>query len=316
MLKRPGRAEKGRHDMRYKLIAPKKELEIKKIATLFYMEYDKNFDFPGEKHDFWEMVYCDRGEVNISGDGDKILLKKGMIAFHQPGEFHTVSANKKVSPNIIVISFVCTSPVMEEFKKKLFSLTDQEQKMLAKIVCESNNVFEITQERGVIYLTPRNVAPTFGGQQYVKNLLEIFLIELVRRHKFEPVDYLPKTKLTKMNMNTMYEDLARAVLAYFEEHLCETIRTEDLCAHFSLSKSYLEYIFKRQTGQGLMGKFTEMKIERAKDLLRNQDYNITQISEILGFSSVHYFSRRFKAIVGMSPSEYATSIKLKMQLID
>ena len=65
-----------------------------------------------------------------------------------------------------------------------------------------------------------------------------------------------------------------------------------------------------------MGKFTEMKIERAKDLLRNQDYNITQISEILGFSSVHYFSRRFKAVVGMSPSEYATSIKLKMQLID
>ena len=77
-------------------------------------------------------------------------------------------------------------------------------------------------------------------KRQVKNLLEIFLIELVRRHKFEPVDYLPKTKLTKMNMNTMYEDLARAVLAYFEEHLCETIRTED-----PVSYTHLD-VYKRQ----------------------------------------------------------------------
>ena len=44
--------------MKYKLISLQKELEVKKIATLFYMEYDKNFDFPGEQHDFWELVYC------------------------------------------------------------------------------------------------------------------------------------------------------------------------------------------------------------------------------------------------------------------
>ena len=52
--------------MKYKLISLQKELEVKKIATLFYMEYDKNFDFPGEQHDFWELVYCDYGEVIIS----------------------------------------------------------------------------------------------------------------------------------------------------------------------------------------------------------------------------------------------------------
>ena len=88
-----------------------------------------------------------------------------------------------------------------------------------------------------------------------------------------------------------------------------------MCSKFSFSKSYIEYIFKRETGLGIMAKFSEMKIEKAKELLRNQDYNITMISEMLGYSSVHYFSRKFKTVVGMPPSEYASSIKLKAQTI-
>ncbi len=302
--------------MRYKLIPLKKELEVPQIATLFYMEYDKNFVFAGEKHDFWELIYCDHGEVYISGDGEEFLLKKGMIAFHKPGEFHTVEANKKVSPNIIVISFVCNAEIMKNFYKKIFPLTNEEQKMLAKIIYESNSAFEIEQERSVIYLKPRAETSFFGSQQYVKNLLEIFLIELVRRQQFVSIGKAAESKLTKINVDTMYEDVAQTILQYLTEHLYETINIGDLCAQFSLSRSYLEYIFKQQTGKGIMACFSEMKIQQAKELLRNGDYNITQISDRLGYSSVHYFSRRFKELVGMSPSEYTTSIKSKTKLID
>ena len=51
-----------------------------------------------------------------------------------------------------------------------------------------------------------------------------------------------------------------------------------------------------------------MKIELAKSYLRENNYNVTQISEILGFSSIHYFSRQFKKKVGMSPIEYSNSV--------
>lgn len=302
--------------MRYKLVPLKKELEVPRIATLFYMEYDKNYTFAGEKHDFWELVYCDHGEVYISGDGEKALLKKGMIAFHQPGEFHTVAANKKVSPNIIVVSFACKAEIMQYFRKEIFALTDDEQKMLAKIIHESNRAFEIEQGRNEIYLKAKEDADTFGCQQYVKNLLEIFLIELVRRRHFAAAGTPPKSKLTKVNVNTMYEDVTRTILDYLDAHLYEAININDLCSQLPLSRSYIEYIFKQQVGKGIMSYFAEMKIKRAKELLRNEDYNITQISEQLGFSSVHYFSRRFKALVGMSPSEYTTSIKIKTNLIN
>jgi YesN/AraC family two-component response regulator len=52
-----------------------------------------------------------------------------------------------------------------------------------------------------------------------------------------------------------------------------------------------------------------MKIDRAKEMIREKKYNFSEISERLSFSSIHYFSRRFKLITGMTPSEYAASVK-------
>jgi len=52
-----------------------------------------------------------------------------------------------------------------------------------------------------------------------------------------------------------------------------------------------------------------MKIEAAKELIRTGQMNFTQISEKLGYTSIHYFSRQFKKVTGMTPSEYASSIK-------
>jgi YesN/AraC family two-component response regulator len=54
--------------------------------------------------------------------------------------------------------------------------------------------------------------------------------------------------------------------------------------------------------------FYRLKIEEAKRLIRNGTNNFTQIADKLGYSTIHYFSRQFKKIVGMSPSEYSKSI--------
>ena len=56
-----------------------------------------------------------------------------------------------------------------------------------------------------------------------------------------------------------------------------------------------------------------MKIETAKQLIRNEQMNFTQIAETLGYSSIHYFSRQFRKLTGMSPSEYASSIKARSE---
>lgn len=59
-----------------------------------------------------------------------------------------------------------------------------------------------------------------------------------------------------------------------------------------------------------------MKMEAARGLIREGQLNITEISSRLGFSSVHYFSRRFKKLTGMTPTEYARSVKMLMDAPD
>ena len=56
--------------------------------------------------------------------------------------------------------------------------------------------------------------------------------------------------------------------------------------------------------------FNQMKIDTAKELIRSNRLNFTQIADRLGYASVHYFSRQFKKITHMTPSEYASSIRL------
>ena len=59
---------------------------------------------------------------------------------------------------------------------------------------------------------------------------------------------------------------------------------------------------------------TKLKIDKAKQLISEDIYTVTEISEILGYSTIHYFSRHFKRITGMSPSQYAKSVKTKALL--
>ena len=70
-----------------------------------------------------------------------------------------------------------------------------------------------------------------------------------------------------------------------------------------------EKLFKKKTSLGIIEYFSHMKINTAKELIRTGQMNFTQISEHLGYTSIHYFSRQFKKVTAMTPSEYASSIK-------
>ena len=79
-------------------------IRIHKIVTMHYFEFDRNFSFAGERHDFWELVYVDSGVVNITAGKAKHTLNRGELIFHKPNEFHTISA--ATAANVFVISFV------------------------------------------------------------------------------------------------------------------------------------------------------------------------------------------------------------------
>ena len=79
------------------------------------------------------------------------------------------------------------------------------------------------------------------------------------------------------------------------------------CASMSVSK--LKMLFRKYAACGPIDFFIDMKLDLAKEMISQGKHNLTEISELLGFSSLHYFSRLFKSRSGVSPSRWEKAEK-------
>ena len=103
-------------------------------------------------------------------------------------------------------------------------------------------------------------------------------------------------------------DRIKDVARYMEQNISENLTVLQIAKEFSLSESALKKMFSSDVGCGVTDFFNNMKVEKAKEYIRENEKNFTQISEELGFSSIHYFSRLFKKKTGMTPTEYRSSV--------
>lgn len=296
--------------MKYENTFLKDSVEINKLFTVHYFEYASDFSFKGELHDFWEFIYADKGEVNISMDKTPVTLKKGEVAFHKPNEFHRVDATGMSAPNLVVISFECNSPEMDFFRDKVLKIDELERNLLADIIIEARHAFSCRLDDPYLtHMTKRENIP-FGSEQLIKIYLQYFLIHLIRRLTNPTVIHktLSETppKATKIKSDT---EIFNRIINYMEAHLDSRITIEQICKDNMVGRSQLQNIFQKKTDLGIIEYFSKMKIDAAKQMIRTGRMNFTQISEQLGYASIHYFSRQFKKITDMTPSEYASSIK-------
>ena len=115
--------------------------EVSSVITVHYFEYDKDFLFQGESHDFWELVYADKGDVCVFFNDEWHTLKSGYAVFHKPMQFHNIRANGKTAPNVIVISFECHSPFMSYFEDKTIQVSQKEKDLIAEIIRYARQAF-------------------------------------------------------------------------------------------------------------------------------------------------------------------------------
>lgn len=103
-------------------------------------------------------------------------------------------------------------------------------------------------------------------------------------------------------------------LDYIDAHLEQPLKNEQLAALYGYTESYFSTYFK-ECMNCTPNKYINLKrTEMAKSLMMTTDLNITQISERLGFESIHYFSRVFKKILGITPMLYLNRSKMKLDI--
>ena len=84
----------------------------------------------------------------------------------------------------------------------------------------------------------------------------------------------------------------------------ENLSIADIAAHFNMSTSYLAHFFKEYGQKSVIEYVNETRILHAKNFLEKEEIPISEIALRVGFSDINYFSRKFKAITGTTPTEY------------
>ena len=295
--------------MKFESLELTEELRISKVFTIHYFEYTSDYYFPGESHDFWEFLCVDKGEVNVLADSQPYSLKKDQIIFHKPNEFHNVTANGKHAPNLVVISFECKSPCMKYLEGLVTTIGEYEHTLLANILSEAQKCIATPLDDPNTTRMVRVEAPPFGAEQIIKLNLEMLLIHMIRLI-IDGGQSTPSMKSIKQHSDSRtYNN----IVAYLEEHVRERLTIDEICKDNLIGRFQLQKLFREQNQGGVIDYFSHLKIEHAKQLIRENYLNFTQISDYLGYTSVHYFSRQFKKLTGMTPSEYSSSIKLKSE---
>lgn len=278
----------------------KDEISISEIVTIHYFEFSKDYKFSGESHDCWELVYVDKGKIIAMSENTERKMASGDITFHRPNEWHSLFADGVNAPSVIIVTFYCSSPAINGLVGRVFKTGNRERSMLAEIIKEARDAFDTPLSDLVTPKLHRKKNGTFGAEQIIKIDICRLIIALLRE------EISPSAALTKRNLD---EGLFGEISDYLAENLDKKLSLEEIARHAGISKTALKQLFREKAECGACEYFTRLKIDRAKTYIRENNYNFTQIAEILGYNSVHYFSAQFKHVVGMSPTEYSGSVK-------
>lgn len=91
---------------------------------------------------------------------------------------------------------------------------------------------------------------------------------------------------------------------YIHQHYNDTIKLGDVADYVGINENYLCKLFKKETGSNFIDYINRMKLNKAKQLLKEGKYPVYLIAEMVGYNSESYFSRIFKKVEGMSPKAF------------
>lgn len=262
-------------------------IRINELIAYYYNIRNSNYMFSGEKEDYWELTYVDSGTLFTEIDNKKYELHNNELILYAPKQFHRQWTEERTCSYLSIII-------------DMNILSEREISLL------TNRVFTIN--RKIKSAIDRFVDASTNEDEFTNNIL----IETLNRIVVELLSYTeqtePKVASTPMQQN-FENELLNQIIVYIGENIFSNFNNvEELCQHFGLSRSSLQNLFKNNLDIAPKRYILNMKLNKSKELIMESKYTISEIAGLLGFSSIHYFSRRFKQEFDISPTDYANKI--------
>ena len=258
-------------------VRPKVRVEC--LYTLFYQEKEAGFVFSGESHPMVEILYMDKGSLHSVADGQDLLLQQGDLVLYAPEQWHMQYADPDQAPCMVTISFWARGIAWESLCNRRFAPDSQITTLVRQILRE--------QEQ--------------GNDDSIFSLLTLLLLHLQKYESQEKTGIQPVIS----GENT----IIRKAQQYVQEHVAEKLNVPAVAEGIGVSASYLTALFHKHLEFSPAEYIRRIKLQESKQLIREGQMNFTEISEFLQYSTVHHFSRQFKQMFGMTPTEYANSVR-------
>ena len=235
-------------------------------------------------HDYWQLFYIMDGRTAIQFKDGLYHLKAKDIVLVEPGTLHTV-VQKKGSCKAFDVKFAFSAPEDTLPPGMSGVLTDR----MGLLPTVENILIEVEQKKK-------------GWRGEVSFALFSILVRILRTMQEQPRSQ--ESRQVVRFFDPQIEKLALRAKSYIEENYNQNLSCEMIAQEVSLSASYLARVFQFSTGFSLMEYLTHVRIERAKELLKQEKMPIYLVAERVGYNSPNYFNRVFRKQEGLSPKEY------------
>ena len=270
-------------------------LTVKGIYTAFPKKTTNGYLFAGETHDFWEMMYCMKGNATVTSGDRVVTLAEDQCIFFRPMEFHSFRVEKNADSLFFIISFSADGDSTKKLGGKVFHLDRELKGSLSRVIELLDFGSETWDQPHLSKSFLEKLLLVSGGLDLLINSFENFLIELSGRD-------VTKTSIPDNAETKIYT----SALRHIDAHVSQNLTVDRLSGLCNVSAAYLKKLFRKYNGLGIHEFILKNKISLARKML-TADEPVAQIAEKLGFSSPNYFSTVFKREVGISPLEYKKS---------
>ena len=231
-----------------------------------------------------ELTYVDQGSLHSVADGQDLLLEQGDLVIYGPDQWHMQYSDVDVAPRYVTISFDLEGCDISSLLNRKIRIPQKAALLLQQLLRE--------QERMDNYST----------DMMISLLNQLFLTVL--RYMDAPVE-----KLKTSNAVHSENEIIRRAQQYISTHIREKLSVPLVARQVDVSPSYLTALFHKNLQISPGEYIRRIKLQESKQMIREDTMNFTEIAATLHYSTVHHFSRQFKEKFGITPTEYARSVR-------
>lgn len=240
----------------------------------FRCKFHNGWAMESHLHEYSEILYCEKGACDVTINGERLTIPEKHFIWLPPNyvhQFHNTTAElicAVFSKDYIPLFF---HTIGDKGIKPSPIKAEELEEILSKLYTIDNK-----------------------NTMKISGYLNLICAKVFEQCKFES---------SRPTDSTLYQK----VITYLSTHFKEDISLKSVAKHFGYNEKYLSHALHTLTGMPFGRLISFYRIEYAKQLLNNENYNISQIATECGFSALNSFNRNFKELTGMTPSEYKKS---------